>query len=89
MNPRHNRLKRDANFVPEEGQRDLLCRNKESLRCPSFGCVPPLKSEEAALEYLASILVDAYFDSLEYDRTHTNKTKESGDLLPGLNERAG
>lgn len=28
------------------------------------------KAEIAALQYLASILVDAYFDSLEYDEKH-------------------
>ena len=38
MNSQHRRLKSDNNnFVPEEGQRDLLCCNKESLRCPSLG----------------------------------------------------
>ena len=27
----------DKNFVPDEGQRDLMCSNKRSFRCPSFG----------------------------------------------------
>lgn len=27
----------DKNFEPEEGQRDLMCSNKESIRCSSFG----------------------------------------------------
>ncbi|MFA5778430.1 MAG: hypothetical protein WC870_03030 [Candidatus Paceibacterota bacterium] len=37
MDKLHSRLISDNNFEPREGQRDLLCSNNESLRCPSFG----------------------------------------------------
>jgi hypothetical protein len=37
MNELHTELISDNNFEPKEGQRDLVCSNIESLRCPSFG----------------------------------------------------
>jgi hypothetical protein len=37
MNKQHERSINDNTFVPEEGQRGLLCSNKESIRCPSLG----------------------------------------------------
>lgn len=37
MSELHSKLICDAKFVPDEGQRDLECSNKESHRCPSFG----------------------------------------------------
>lgn len=36
MSKLHRKLNRDV-FVPSEGQRDFLCNNKSSLRCPSLG----------------------------------------------------
>lgn len=36
MNEQHKGSMSEDNFVSEEGQRDLLCCNKKSLRCPSF-----------------------------------------------------
>lgn len=36
MRKLHNKLIIDKKFVPKEGQRDLLCSNKESIRCPSL-----------------------------------------------------
>jgi hypothetical protein len=35
MNKLHNITKQDI-LVPKEGQRGLLCSNKESFRCPSL-----------------------------------------------------
>lgn len=37
MSELHSKLIYDEKFVPDEGQRDLECSNKESYRCPSFG----------------------------------------------------
>lgn len=37
MSELHSKLISDIKFVPDEGQRDLECSNKESHRCPSFG----------------------------------------------------
>ena len=36
MDKLHIKLISDNTIVPKEGQRDLLCSNKESLRCPSL-----------------------------------------------------
>ncbi len=79
------------NFVPKEGQRDLMCSNKESLRCPSFGFnssnnVP----EDVALDYFASILVEAFLDQKEYERNKLHESKkEGGGLLPSIKQGAG
>jgi hypothetical protein len=59
MNSQHRKLKSDNNnFVPEEGQRDFLCCNKESLRCPSLGVTETKLSEETirAVRELGAIL---------------------------------
>lgn len=54
----HRELNNDEIFVPEEGQRDFLCSNKESLRCPSLGLkATPLPKETLdSLEELGGIL---------------------------------
>jgi hypothetical protein len=36
MEGQHDKLKSEKDFVLKEGQRDLLCCNKKSLRCPSL-----------------------------------------------------
>ena len=36
MEGQHDKPLNDINFVPKEGQRDLLCCNKKSFRCPSL-----------------------------------------------------
>ena len=47
----------DNNFVPKEGQRGLMCSNKESFRCPSL-CLNPILSKDTldALEELGDVL---------------------------------
>lgn len=57
----HDKSVNDDTFVPKEGQRDLACSNKESFRCPSLG-INSKQSEEALLDYLASILVEAFLE---------------------------
>lgn len=62
-------------FVPKEGQRDFECSNKKSLRCPSFGITKLNNvSEDVALDYLASILVEAFLDKKEYERNQLRKS---------------
>jgi hypothetical protein len=59
MNSQHRKLKSDNNnFVPEEGQRDFLCCNKESLRCPSLGVDEVVLPDETvqAMKELGEIL---------------------------------
>lgn len=55
MNELHKKLISDQKFVPKEGQRDFLCSNKESLRCPSLD----YKYVESSKE-----IVDKAFDIL-------------------------
>jgi hypothetical protein len=63
MNELHANSISDNILVPEEGQRDLACSNKKSLRCPSLGVgIINNSSEDVMLDYLASILVGAFLD---------------------------
>lgn len=71
MNTLHNKLIIDKIFVPKEGQRDLLCSNKESIRCPFLGINN--NSEDVALDYLAKVLVEAFLDKQEYERNKSSK----------------
>jgi hypothetical protein len=71
MDELHKRLNNDIKFVPKEGQRDLLCSNKKSFRCPSFGINN--NTGDVALDYLAKVLVEAFLDKQEYER---NKSRE-------------
>ena len=69
----HNKTENDKNLKPKEGQRDLMCCNKKSLRCPSFGINPNNVPEDVALDYFASILVEAFLDKKEYERNKLRK----------------
>ena len=80
MDTLHDKQNNDHFFVPEEGQRGLLCSNKKSFRCPSFG-INTSEQEDVALDYLASILVKAFLDKKEYERKISNNSKESSNLL--------
>jgi len=55
MNKLHEKSNSDKHFIPREGQRDFLCSNKESLRCPSLD----YKCTDSSSE-----LVDKAFDLL-------------------------
>lgn len=70
MRELHNKVNDENELIPKEGQRALLCSNKKSLRCPSLSITQPNKvTKEDALDYLASILVQAY---LEYKKNAPN-----------------
>lgn len=61
MKKLHNKLITDPKIEPNEGQRDLLCSNKKSERCPSLGSFNPNDvPEDVALNHLAKILSDIY-----------------------------
>lgn len=85
MNTLHNGSMKSERLVPKEGQRDLLCSNKASLRCPSFGINNQFISEDDALDYLAEVLVGAFLD---HKRNANTTIKTSGDLLPSINKGA-
>jgi len=83
----HKKSVNDNNFVPEEGQRDFLCCNKKSFRCPSLDSYPNTSEmpKEVALDYLAAILVKIFI-SLENDEYTSRNNKEGGALLPSLDK---
>ena len=64
----HKDLKNNINFVPKKGQRRSLCSNNSSSRCPFLDINHSNTSVDASLDYLASILVEAYLDKKEYER---------------------
>lgn len=75
MNKQHIKLIDNKNFEPREGQCDsLMCCNKKSItHCPSLGFINNNDSEDVALDYLAKVLVEAFLDKEEYERSNTNK----------------
>lgn len=58
------------NVEPKEGERALLCSNTADMRSPSLGVTNEFESRESTLDYLASILVEAYFDHKEHERAN-------------------
>lgn len=71
---------------PKEGERTLLSCNTADIRSPSLGINNEFESDDAALEYLAQILVQAYFDYKNNEHEHS---KTGIDILPGINKRTG
>ena len=62
----HNKLK-DRHLVPKEGQRGLLCSNKESIRCPSLGTLSEeeRQSFKILLKDLAKIFINNELEKYE------------------------
>ena len=63
----HNKLK-DRRLVPKEGQRGLLCSNKESIRCPSLGndfSEEELQNFEILLKDLAKVFINKALEEYE------------------------
>ena len=74
MKKLHKSLISNKKFEPREGQRELLCSNKDLFRCPSFGIKNPNNvSEDVALDYFASILVEAFLDKKEHEYNKLHK----------------
>jgi hypothetical protein len=88
MSELDRKLNSDDIFVPEEGQRDFLSSNKESLRCPSFGINPNQVPEDVALDYFAGILVQAFLDKKEHEHNQLHKSKTSSDIRACIDEGA-
>lgn len=66
-----------------EGERRLLSCNKANTRSPSLEYLSE-EDEDAAMDYLASILVQAFFDYKEHVH-HTNENETGSNILPGIN----
>ena len=74
MTKLHNNKSNGDKFVPKEGQLGLLCSNKKSSSCPSFGINNPnLVHEDVALNYFASILVECFLDRKRNERNKSKK----------------
>jgi hypothetical protein len=70
----------------KEGERKCLSGDITGTRSPSLDFNPNNKyvSTDAALDYLAEILVEIYLAS-----QHANRIEKSSDLLPGLDQGTG
>ena len=67
----HNNKPIRKNLVPKEGQRGLLCSNKESFRCPSLGASKEIsdidiEAFKVLLEDLAKLFINSELE--EYDK---------------------
>ena len=70
---------------PNEGERTLLSSNISDQRSPFLGFLDTSSkhvTEDMVLDYLASIIADIYLDQMYGNTTN----KESGSLLPGLDQ---
>lgn len=85
MSKLHNKPINDDNFVPKEGQRGLLCSNKKSFRCPSFGIKNDYTNEDVAIDYLGSILVEAFLIKKTYEHNKKCEHKKGRDILQSIN----
>lgn len=81
-NPKSNT---DNTVEPKEGQRWRLCSYNVGIRCPSldFYADPATVSEDDALDYLASIIVEIVL-AKPYEPLNP---QASSDLLPRINQR--
>jgi len=70
----------------KEGERRRLPSSSVDTRSPSLEFNPNNEfiSEDAALDYLAEILVEIHLHN-----QHADRTKKSSDLLPSINQGAG
>ncbi len=84
MKKLHNKLIVDKIFVPKKGQRDLLCSNKKSIRCPFLG-INSNSPEDVMLDYFASILVQAFLDK----KNENNKQSKGSNICPSLHKGTG
>ncbi len=66
----HKKIKQDQTIEFKEEQRDFLCSNKGPDRCSSLNFNSIDDSIEASLDYLASILIEAYLEINEHERNN-------------------
>lgn len=81
MDELHESIISEEIIEPTKGQRELLCSNKDSLRCPFVGSI---NEEDQTLDCLAGILVEAFIKK-KRDEFKNNKQQEGRRLLPSIN----
>jgi hypothetical protein len=76
----------DQKVDPKEGGRRRLSSNNVNGRCPSlsFNSNDPMISDDMLIDYLASILVEAFNEQKEYGTSE----QTGSDILQGINEGA-
>ena len=89
MNKLHKRFNNTDNNVDFKGeQRGRLCSNNVSVRCSPLDFLDTSSddiTDGMILDYLASII-----SNIILKETYGNTSdKKGGDLLPGINQRAG
>lgn len=85
MKKLHRDIKTVENHVSKKGGCMSLCSNKDSLHPPFLDGLPiniP-ENEDELISYLARVLVDIFLHSESF----YGSKEESGDLLPGINQR--
>ncbi|MBU3669074.1 MAG: hypothetical protein FGM57_03905 [Candidatus Taylorbacteria bacterium] len=84
MKKLHNKDANCTQMKPEGGLQASLCSNEVQSCSTPLGFINSNSiSEEALLDYLADILVDAFLD---HKKTNANATlKKCSDILPSLN----
>lgn len=77
--------KNTVNFEPNEGERTLLSSNKGGMRSPSLDLgISPDSTQKELIGILADILIEGFLWQHKYGKENT---KQSSDLLPGINKR--
>lgn len=76
-----------TNIELKEGQRGLLRSSRVNSRCPSLGIYPNKVSEDVALDYLASILAEAFLNRKEDEFKQLQQSKTSSDIRPSIHKR--
>ncbi|MCK9421238.1 MAG: hypothetical protein M0Q38_01430 [Bacteroidales bacterium] len=75
---------------PKRGNDKLSRCSEDLVRYPSLGITNPNHvPEEVALDYLASLLVEAFLDKKEYERKQLQQPKTGGNLRPSVDQRTG
>jgi hypothetical protein len=73
MSRLHKTTENDTHFVPKEGQRDFLCSNKKSFRCPSLGY---MQTESSEFKEKIDKAFDILFESILQDRKNLYDTNK-------------
>ncbi len=87
MSELHKRSINDNNFVPKEGQRDLLCSNKKSFRCPSLDYKYVTPSSETVVDKAFDFLFEEVM-KLE-NKTNYGKKQIDSNIWPSLEFQPG
>ena len=74
-------------FEPEEGERSLLCSNKDDTRSPSLDLeITSQTTRQELIGILAKIIVEGFL----WEHNHAKQySKEGSNILSGVDKRTG